>query len=53
MHLEKWACGACCSTALFGIASALLAIFYGAALDNVIRGVPLAGGWILLPASVD
>lgn len=35
---------------LFGIASALLTIFYGAALANVIRGVPLrADGYFFLP----
>jgi cytochrome d ubiquinol oxidase subunit II len=35
---------------LFGISSALLAIFYGAALANVIRGVPLqADGYFFLP----
>jgi cytochrome d ubiquinol oxidase subunit II len=35
---------------LFGISSALLAIFYGAALANVIRGVPLqANGYFFLP----
>jgi cytochrome bd ubiquinol oxidase subunit II len=35
---------------LFGIASALLAIFYGAALANVIRGVPLnESGYFFLP----
>jgi cytochrome d ubiquinol oxidase subunit II len=35
---------------LFGISSALLAIFYGAALANVIRGVPLqADGFFFLP----
>lgn len=35
---------------LFGIASALLAIFYGAALANVIRGVPLrSDGYFFLP----
>ncbi len=35
---------------LFGIASALLVIFYGAALANVIRGVPLqADGYFFLP----
>ena len=35
---------------LFGIASALLAIFYGAALANVIRGVPLQpDGYFFLP----
>lgn len=28
---------------IFGLASALLAIFYGAALGNVVRGVPLDG----------
>ena len=34
----------------FGIASALLTIFYGAALANVIRGVPLqADGYFFLP----
>src|SRR3974390_2862847 len=35
---------------VFGIASALLAIFYGAALANVLRGVPLqADGYFFLP----
>jgi cytochrome d ubiquinol oxidase subunit II len=35
---------------LFGIASTLLTIFYGAALANVIRGVPLnADGYFFLP----
>ena len=35
---------------VFGIASALLAIFYGAALANVLRGVPLdAEGYFFLP----
>ena len=35
---------------LFGIASALLTIFYGAALANVLRGVPLnANGFFFLP----
>jgi cytochrome d ubiquinol oxidase subunit II len=35
---------------VFGFASALLAIFYGAALANVIRGVPLrADGFFFLP----
>jgi cytochrome bd ubiquinol oxidase subunit II len=35
---------------LFGLASALLAIFYGAALANVLRGVPLrADGYFFLP----
>jgi cytochrome bd ubiquinol oxidase subunit II len=35
---------------LFGISSALLAIFFGAALANVIRGVPLqADGFFFLP----
>lgn len=35
---------------LFGIASALLTIFYGAALANVIRGVPLReDGFFFLP----
>jgi cytochrome d ubiquinol oxidase subunit II len=36
--------------ALFGLASALLAIFFGAALANVLRGVPLqADGFFFLP----
>lgn len=35
---------------VFGLASALLAIFFGAALANVIRGVPLqADGYFFLP----
>ncbi len=35
---------------VFGFASALLAIFYGAALANVLRGVPLnAEGYFFLP----
>jgi cytochrome d ubiquinol oxidase subunit II len=35
---------------LFGIAGALLAVFYGAALANVIRGVPLRpDGYFFLP----
>jgi len=35
---------------LFGLASTLLAIFYGAALANVVRGVPLnAEGYFFLP----
>jgi cytochrome d ubiquinol oxidase subunit II len=35
---------------VFGISSALLAIFYGAALANVIRGVPLqTDGYFFLP----
>jgi cytochrome d ubiquinol oxidase subunit II len=35
---------------LFGISSALLAIFFGAALANVLRGVPLqADGFFFLP----
>lgn len=35
---------------VFGLASGLLAIFYGAALANVIRGVPLrADGYFFLP----
>jgi cytochrome d ubiquinol oxidase subunit II len=35
---------------LFGIASVLLTIFYGAALANVLRGVPLgANGYFFLP----
>jgi cytochrome d ubiquinol oxidase subunit II len=35
---------------VFGLASALLTIFYGAALANVIRGVPLqASGYFFLP----
>ncbi len=40
--------------ALFMLASALLAIFYGAALGNVVRGVPLdAGGSFFLPLWTD
>ena len=40
--------------ALFMLASALLAIFYGAALGNVIRGVPLdANGIFFLPLWTD
>jgi len=40
--------------ALFMLASALLAIFYGAALGNVIRGVPLdANGSFFLPLWTD
>lgn len=39
---------------LFGIGSALLAVFYGAALANVIRGVPLrADGYFFLPLWTD
>ena len=35
---------------LFGLSSALLTIFYGAALANVLRGVPLAAsGYFFLP----
>jgi cytochrome d ubiquinol oxidase subunit II len=35
---------------IFGLSSALLAIFYGAALANVLRGVPLqADGYFFLP----
>lgn len=35
---------------IFGLASTLLAIFYGAALANVVRGVPLnAEGYFFLP----
>jgi cytochrome d ubiquinol oxidase subunit II len=35
---------------LFGLSSALLAVFYGAALANVLRGVPLqADGYFFLP----
>jgi cytochrome bd ubiquinol oxidase subunit II len=35
---------------VFGLASALLAIFYGAALANVLRGVPInADGYFFLP----
>ena len=35
---------------VFGVASALLTIFYGAALANVLRGVPLAAdGYFFLP----
>lgn len=40
--------------AIFFISSALLAIFYGAALANVIRGVPLkADGYFFLPLWTD
>ena len=40
--------------ALFMLASALLAIFYGAALGNVVRGVPLdASGSFFLPLWTD
>lgn len=39
---------------VFGIASALLAVFYGAALGNVVRGVPLnADGDFFLPLWTD
>jgi cytochrome d oxidase, subunit II (cydB) len=39
---------------LFGIASVLLTIFFGAALANVIRGVPLqADGYFFLPLWTD
>ncbi len=39
---------------VFGLASALLAIFYGAALANVLRGVPLqADGYFFLPLWTD
>lgn len=35
---------------VFGLASALLAVFYGAALGNVLRGVPInADGYFFLP----
>ena len=35
---------------IFGLSSAMLAIFYGAALANVLRGVPLAAdGYFFLP----
>ena len=38
----------------FGVASILLAVFYGAALGNVVRGVPLsAGGDFFLPLWTD
>ena len=38
----------------FGIASFLLAVFYGAALGNVIRGVPLGSdGYFFLPLWTD
>jgi cytochrome d ubiquinol oxidase subunit II len=40
--------------AVFGAASALLAIFFGAALGNVVRGVPLeASGFFFLPLWTD
>jgi len=39
---------------VFGLASALLAVFYGAALANVLRGVPLqADGYFFLPLWTD
>jgi cytochrome d ubiquinol oxidase subunit II len=39
---------------VFGLASALLAIFFGAALANVLRGVPLnAAGYFFLPLWTD
>ena len=38
---------------VFCVSSALLAIFFGAALGNVIRGVPLGAGWLLLRTAVD
>ena len=39
---------------VFGLASALLAIFYGAALANVLRGVPIgADGYFFLPLWTD
>ena len=39
---------------LFGLASALLAIFYGAALANVLRGVPInPDGYFFLPLWTD
>jgi cytochrome bd ubiquinol oxidase subunit II len=38
----------------FGVSSALLAVFFGAALGNVVRGVPLsAGGDFFLPLWTD
>ncbi len=40
--------------AMFTIASALLAILWGAAIGNVIRGLPLgANGWFALPLFTD
>jgi len=40
--------------AVFALASALLAIFFGAALGNVVRGVPLdASGYFFLPLWTD
>ena len=38
---------------IFCASSVLLAIFFGAALGNVVRGVPLGAGWLLLRAAVD
>jgi len=39
---------------VFALASALLALFYGAALGNVVRGVPLdAEGWFFVPLWTD
>jgi cytochrome d ubiquinol oxidase subunit II len=39
---------------IFGLSSALLTIFFGAALGNVVRGVPLdSEGWFFLPLWTD
>ena len=38
---------------IFGVSSILLAIFFGAALGNVVRGVPLNRRRLLLRAAVD
>ena len=48
-HLESSLWGAFFDVVFFG-ASALLAVFYGAALGNVVRGVPLnADGYFFVP----
>ena len=38
---------------LFFLSSSLLAVFFGAALANVIRGVPLQRGRLFLPSALD
>lgn len=52
MHLDSpvW-CGLV--NGCFGIASLLLTVFYGAAPGNVLRGVPLHRGGLLLPDALD
>ncbi len=47
IHAPMWAAF---WDAIFTVASALLALFFGVALGNVVRGVPLdADGWFALP----